>query len=318
MISKLLKLYEAKSLRAPSFPLPVIAVLIAGLLVFTQPANAQSNAGSCSNGIAVPNARINPALVADCEVLLAARDTLAGTATLNWTENIHLRMWDGVTLDGSPIRVTGLSIWSESLDGVIPAELSRLTGLQELSLVGNELTGEIPGELGGLAGLETLSLSNNQLTGEIPPELGDLRNLLILGLSGNKLAGEIPPELGDLRNLEEMFLSGNQLAGGVPPEFGGYASLRELHIDGNRLTGEMPQQFTRLTSLEAFYFQNNAGICAPVDDVFQSWLKSILTAIGSSCAPTDSVDDRNVLVALYNSLDGVNSSENKLFTQPQE
>ena len=38
----------------------------------------------CANGIAVPNPQDNLGLVADCTVLLQARDTLAGSATLNW------------------------------------------------------------------------------------------------------------------------------------------------------------------------------------------------------------------------------------------
>ena len=63
---------------------------------------------------------------------------------------------------------------------------------------------------------------------------------------------------------------------------------------------------TGLTSLESFYFHNNAGICAPVDQIFQAWLQSIPIAIGSSCAPMDSTGDRNVLVELYNELDGTN------------
>ena len=38
----------------------------------------------CSGGVAVEDPANNPELVGDCNTLLGARDTLAGTATLNW------------------------------------------------------------------------------------------------------------------------------------------------------------------------------------------------------------------------------------------
>ena len=299
-------LLPAKGLRAPPTFLLVALTLAAAVLAFAQPAHAQSGTGPCATGGPIPNPQSNPGLVSDCETLLAVRDTLAGTATLNWSENTHIGQWDGVTLDGSPIRVTRLLIWDAELSGTIPAELSRLSELQELSLVGNELTGEIPAELGRLVRLEWLWLSGNQFTGDIPPELGGLANLLSLHLGGNQLSGEIPSELGDLRNLLDLYLFSNQLTGEIPPEFGGLVHLEKLYVDSNRLTGEMPQRLTGLTSLETFYFHNNAGICAPVDQIFQAWLQSISTAIGSSCAPMDSTDDLNVLIGLYNTLDGIN------------
>ena len=37
-----------------------------------------------------------------CEALLAARDTLAGSRTLNWSGSTAIGSWDGVTVDGSP------------------------------------------------------------------------------------------------------------------------------------------------------------------------------------------------------------------------
>ena len=113
----------------------------------------------------------NPGLVTDCEALLAARDILAGSATLNWSASNPIGQWEGVTLAGSPLRVTELNPWR--LTGEIPAELGALANLQELRLNDNQLTGEIPPELGELANLEVLDLSSNQLTGEIPAEWAD-------------------------------------------------------------------------------------------------------------------------------------------------
>ena len=200
----------------------------------------------CSSGTAVPDAANNPGLVSDCEALLASRDTLAGTATLNWSADTPIADWDGITLDGTPQRVIRLSFFRRGLSGVIPAEL------------------------GSLAKLQFLYLDDNQLTGEIPPELGDLAN------------------------------------------------LKRLGVTDNRFTGSLPQSLTNLTSLEHMRFLSNAGLCAPIDDAFQTWLESIDTVWGSSCAPTDSPMDRAVLVELYETLDGVNwtNSANWLSDRP--
>ena len=62
--------------------------------------------------------------MADCVHLLAARDTLRGTATLNWSVETPIRQWDGVSTTGSPPRVTQLRLVSQDLDGTIPPELA--------------------------------------------------------------------------------------------------------------------------------------------------------------------------------------------------
>ena len=80
----------------------------------------------CAAGTAVPDAANNPGLVADCDALLAARDTLAGTATLNWSASTAIGEWDGVTLGGSPQRVTTLDLRERQLTGTIPAQLGSL------------------------------------------------------------------------------------------------------------------------------------------------------------------------------------------------
>ena len=136
----------------------------------------------CVSGGAVPDAT-NTGLISDCEALLAARDTLAGTASLNWSADTPITEWNGVVLGGTSGRVTEILLGALGLNGRIPKELGSLANLTELSLDDNGLTGEIPPELGGLSNLTWLSLWDNQLTGEIPPELGGLSNLTVLVLA---------------------------------------------------------------------------------------------------------------------------------------
>ena len=83
-----------------------MVVALAGLfLVVGAPVAAQSTI--CSNSIAVPDPE-DPGLVADCAVLLGAKDTLAGSASLNWSITTPINQGDGVTVSNN--RVTRLSL----------------------------------------------------------------------------------------------------------------------------------------------------------------------------------------------------------------
>ncbi len=98
-------------------------------------------APTCTNGTVIPSPADNRELVKDCETLLAARDTLRGTTALNWATVTALTGWTGVTTGGTPTRVTGLSLASQSLSGTIPPALGQLFALTTLNLSSNSLTG---------------------------------------------------------------------------------------------------------------------------------------------------------------------------------
>ena len=207
-------------------------------------------------------------------------------------------------------KLEDLSLWGNELSGEIPAELGRLSNLEQLHLSSNQLTGEIPAALGSLSNLELLSLSRNRLTGEIPVELGKSSNLVQLALWENELTGEIPAELGRLTKLDLLSLSSNQLSGTIPEELGNLTNLEGLYLWGNQLSGTVPQSLAGLTMLRSFVFHHNPALCAPVDDAFQTWLGSIPTVFGSSCAPADSPEDRAVLVQIHSTTGGANWTNN--------
>ena len=83
----------------------------------------------------------------------------------------------------------------------------------------------------------------------------------------------------------------------IPTELGSLANLEVLSLSDNQLSGVVPQTLAGLSMLESFSFYNNLGLCAPVDDAFQTWLRGISIVYGSSCAPADadSPADRVVL-----------------------
>ena len=129
---------------------------------------------ACATGTAVTSPGVNRGLVHDCGALLAAKDALRGTATLDWSVDTSITGWEGVTTGGTPRRVTELDLSSEGLTGSIPAGLGTLFELTTLDLSMNTLTGNIPAELGLLSNLEELRLSGNSLTGCIPLGLKDV------------------------------------------------------------------------------------------------------------------------------------------------
>ena len=154
-------------------------------------------------GFAMPGQAHNAGLMRECQAMLAAKDSLRGTAPLNWSVDTVITGWDGVTTSGTPSRVTELDLSSESLSGIVPPELRRLSELTSLDMSSNSLTGEIPRELGELSNLTELKLSGNSLTGCIPLSLknvmsNDLSSLNLLncppapqGLAGTSAENSI-------------------------------------------------------------------------------------------------------------------------------
>ena len=212
---------------------------------------------NCETGAAVTDAVSNPGLVSDCETLLGARHALAGTGKLNWSAGTPIAEWDGVTIGGTPQRVTELNLYGSQLTGAVPSELGNLTNLRALLLSNNQLSGPIPGALGGLSKLEALDLWGNELTGAIPAELGRLSKLRSLSLGENELTGPIPVWLESLSNLLSLSLGGNALTGPIPVELGTLSNLRTLSLAGNSLTGPIPTELGMLSNLKELYLSQN-------------------------------------------------------------
>ncbi|KAJ7949730.1 Leucine-rich receptor-like kinase family protein [Quillaja saponaria] len=70
------------------------------------------------------------------------------------------------------VRIIDLS--SNILSGLIPFEITTLTGVRFLNLSRNNLFGQIPKDIGAMKLLESLNLSMNSISGEIPQSLSSL------------------------------------------------------------------------------------------------------------------------------------------------
>ena len=212
----------------------------------------------CSNGAVVPRPRGNPRLVRDCSMLLVARDTLAGDASLDWSADTDIDDWQGVTVErGDSPYVRVLFLPEAGLTGSIPAALGGLADLRRIDLDYNSLTGGLPRELGSLYDMELIYLNHNNLTGTIPAELAQLGNLKSLFLSNNNLTGGIPPELGKLRSLTELIIEENSLTGAIPVELGALSNLTSLYLSGNSLTGGIPAELGKLSNLKHLLLERN-------------------------------------------------------------
>ena len=238
---------------------------------------------SCSNSAAVSSPGSDPGLVADCEILMGAKETLEGTASLDWSYDRAITSWEGVTVSGTPSRVTVLDLDSEDpaikdLDGSIPSGLGGLSELTFLRFRGNRLTGGIPSELGNLTKLTNLVLRWNRLTGAIPSSLVNLLDLEYLVLDGNQLTGGIPSGLGNLSNLKWLQLGNNQLTGGIPSTLGSLSDLENLNLFGNQLTGGVPSELGDLSNLTRLGLSGNSltgCIPAALGDVASNDLDSM-------------------------------------------
>ena len=133
--------------------------------------------------ITVATAPGSPELLADRVRLLAIRDALDGRRTLNWDHGTAMTAWTGVTVGGTPPRVTKLQLSDGGLSGEISGLLGNLTGLDELRLDGNTLAGAIPSKLSQLANLRDAYLGGNQFSvGCVPPSLRTVANNDIISL----------------------------------------------------------------------------------------------------------------------------------------
>ena len=250
----------------------VLALVGAGDVLVAERAqepDVVASQAKCSDGTLVSDPAGNAGLVRDCEVLLGLRDALFGESgkKLNWSPGTPMTEWLGVTIAGTPPRVTALELVGSIVRGRLPSAVGDLSALRVLELIGSFLPGPIPAELGGLAQLRTLRLASAHLRGPIPPAFGQLTNLETLDLGGNFLTGTIPPELGRLASLETLDLSRNALSGAIPVELSHLVNLRTLHLESNELNGRIPPELGRLPNLERVALDGNHRLtgCVPLE-----------------------------------------------------
>ena len=203
--------------------------------------------------------------------------------------------------------LTVLSLHTNNLSGSIPPQLGDLANLQVLVLHTNDLSGSIPqsflrlGQLGSLFLLRTsvcvpgsaaftawlAGLENHDTGGLDDCSSIDRAALAALyeatgGPDWTNSAGwltDVPLEewfgvgTDESGRVVSLILPGNNLSGSMPAELGKLDALTVLSLHTNDLSGPIPLEFVNMP-LESFYWGNN-DLCAPLDEDFQAWLRSI-------------------------------------------
>ena len=119
--------------------------------------------------------------------LYNATDGANWTTNTNWTSDMALSSWHGVTVDGDG-RVTRLELADNGLDGTLPTALGDLSELEQLDLQDNALSGALPSELANLTNLTSLLLNESRaLTGPLPDRLRELSDLETVNIEKTEL-----------------------------------------------------------------------------------------------------------------------------------
>ena len=180
---------------------------------------------------------------------------ILNTKSTGWIENIHgwliqymgqQNLPDISKIPSIKLIVLGSATHSEIYKNKItsiPADLCKISALEQLCLQNNKLT-ELPYEIGNLKNLRDLKLGGNALTA-LPHTIGNLRNLRVLTIWNNNLS-EIPPEIGLLSNLKGLSLWGNPLTS-LPEEITKLTQLKELELPNLSLS---PSQKLWIDSLK--------------------------------------------------------------------
>ncbi|WMV32128.1 hypothetical protein MTR67_025513 [Solanum verrucosum] len=143
------------------------------------------------------------------------------------------------------------------LSGVIPKEISNLTGVTTISLFNNELTGYIPETFQSMLKLQELYLKNNMIEGIIPDVICHLTNLGALDLSGNQFSGSVPSCLGNVTSLRKLNLAYNRLNSRLTANLGSLQDLIEFNVSSNSLSGPIPLELGNLKAVTLIDLSKN-------------------------------------------------------------
>lgn len=198
----------------------------------------------------------------DKQALLEFLQTMSPSRSLNWNQNTPAcTTWTGITCNGDQTRVTALRLPGIGFRGSVPPNtLSRLLGLETLSLRHNGISGEFPSDFSNLGNLTSLYLQSNSFSGPLPLNFSVWQNLVVLNLSNNNFNGSIPNSISNLTQITTLDLANNSLSGQIP-NFN-LPSLKFLNLSNNHLNGTLPSSLLKFPS--SSFSGNNINISSEV------------------------------------------------------
>ncbi|XP_051137507.1 probable inactive receptor kinase At4g23740 [Andrographis paniculata] len=197
-------------------------------------------------------------LESDKQALMEFASKLNHVRALNWDESSPVcKNWTGIGCNEDESRVVAVRLPGLGFHGPIPENtLSRLSGLQILSLRSNRITGSFPLDFGNLKNLAFLYLQHNNFSGPLPPDFSLWKNLTIVNLSHNSFNGSVPSSISGLNHLVALNLAGNSLSGAIPDLHS--PNLQMLNLSHNRLTGIVPESLRRFP--KSSFWGNNESL----------------------------------------------------------
>ncbi|KAJ0239625.1 inactive receptor kinase [Hirschfeldia incana] len=132
--------------------------------------------------------------IQDKRALLEFLTLMPPTRSLNWNETTSVcNTWTGVTCNKDGSRITAVRLPGVGLNGQIPPNtLSRLSSLTVLSLRSNRISGLFPADFVELKDLAFLYLQDNGFSGPLPNDFSLWKNLTSVNLSNNDFNGTVP------------------------------------------------------------------------------------------------------------------------------
>lgn len=184
--------------------------------------------------------------VQDKRALLEFLTLMRPTRSLNWNESTSVcNTWTGVTCNNDGSRITAVRLPGVGLNGQIPPNtLSRLSALTVLSLRSNTISGLFPADFVELRDLSFLYLQDNAFSGPLPLDFSLWKNLTSVNLSDNDFNGTVPGSLSGLKRLQSLNLANNSLSGDIP-DLSGVSTLRQIDLSNNNLNGPIPSWLQR-------------------------------------------------------------------------
>lgn len=175
---------------------------------------------------------------------------------------VHQQQWNRIVCNGDG-RVIEVHLKNCNLRGTLP-DVNRTSGamsqLQYISIYNNSISGMIPASFERLSNLRRMSMFNNSLNGTLPEALSNLSNLQEVYLSSNQLNGTLPIWFSSLPSLEVMYLDKNRFTGPLPSSWVRLRSMAYVSLSHNFITGELPtawydgqQQLANLSVIDLSY-----------------------------------------------------------------
>jgi Leucine-rich repeat (LRR) protein len=202
------------------------------------------------------------------------------TNNTGWEETTDECLWYSSSPSGmcTDSVLHTIEFINNNVTGVLPNELSMLTGMTKFTVTGVEgstgLTDGIPDSMRTLSGMEEFVLQHHKMKGSVPsgmfdtwsaattvslvdckipgilPDVSGLKAAVDLNLSGNRFRGNFPESVTALTNLEVLTLASNKLKGPIPATgLEALTKLKYLSVADNSLTGTTPAQLGSIVSL---------------------------------------------------------------------